>query len=462
MPVEDRVVHFVGVCGTAMGSVAMGMQRRGIRVTGSDAACYPPMSDLLAASGVELMDGFAPENLPKEADALVVIGNALSRGNPEVEEVLDRGMEYISLPEALRRFFLLGKRNFVVTGTHGKTTTTSMLAWVLRQGGLDPGFLIGGMADGLGAGAHFPDSPWMVLEGDEYDTAFFDKRSKFLHYLPEVVVINNIEFDHADIFPDLESIKTSFRRLMRVVPRGGRVFVNGDDQAACEVTTEALCPVVRVGMGEDCDLRIERVGHHPEGSSFSLGDGVFQLPMHGEFNVRNAAMTVACARHVGMPDTDIAGALARFEGVRRRQQERGCRRGVRVIDDFAHHPTAIRQAIAGMRQKHPRARVWAIFEPRSNTTRRRTFQDDLAAALGTADLVVVAEVEDSSKIPEAERLDTARLLDTLRRVRGDAWVECGPEAIVARVAPLARDGDVLLVMSNGGFGGVHDKLLSAL
>jgi len=446
-----------------MGSVAMGMHRRGLRVSGSDARAYPPMSDLLAASGIPLSEGFSPENLPPEGEnALVVIGNALSRGNPEVEAVLERKLEYISLPECLRRFFLRGKRNYVVTGTHGKTTTSSMLAWALEHGGQDPGFLIGGLPLNFGSGARFTDSSCVVLEGDEYDTAFFDKRSKFLHYLPEVVVVNNVEFDHADIYENLDAIKRSFRLLMRVVPSGGRVFVNGDDTDALDVVSEAFCPVDSVGFADSCTHRIADVAYGEEGTHFSLGEARFFLPMHGEFNVRNASMAVVSARHAGLDDRAIAEALRSFRGVGRRQEERGCKRGVRVIDDFAHHPTALREAIIGMRQKHPGGRIWAVFEPRSNTTRRNTFQNELVSALGEADLVVLTEIEDRGKIPEAERLDCRRLVEDLGEAGTRAWLESDAAAIVARVAPEVESGDVLLVMSNGGFGGIHQKFLEAL
>ena len=444
-----------------MGAVAAAMHRRGFAVTGSDVKCYPPMSDFLARTGIVLHEGYNPENLP-EGEVLVVVGNAISRGNPEVEAVLDRRMEFISLPETLRRYFLRGKRNFVVTGTHGKTTTTAMLAWVLEAAGRDPGFLIGGVPRNFGQGARFTDSEFVVLEGDEYDTAFFDKRSKFLHYLPEVAVINNIEFDHADIYASLEEIKTSFRRLLRVVPHNGLVIANGDDPACLEVAVDAFSPVRTVGFGEGNEVRIEEVVYEPGRSRFRLGDAEFAVPMDGEFNVRNAAMAATAARFAGLDDDAIRAGLEGFQGVCRRQEERGQKRGVRVIDDFAHHPTALRQAIRSMRQRHPSGRIWALFEPRSNTTRRKVFQNELAEALTEADLVVLSRVEDSSKVPADERLDPDRLIESVRAGGRPAWIEPDADAIVRRVAPEAREGDVLLVLSNGGFGGIHGKLLAAL
>lgn len=456
-----KAIHFIGVCGTAMGSVAAAMASRGWRVTGSDAHCYPPMSDFLRTTGIRLFEGYDSANLPPDG-TLVVVGNALSRGNPEVEAVLDRKMEYLSLPEALRRFFLIGKHNYVVCGTHGKTTTTSMLAWMFERGGRDPGFLIGGMPRNFGMGARFTASPWTVLEGDEYDTAFFDKRSKFLHYLPEVVVMNNIEFDHADIYKNLDEIKLTFSRLLRVVPRGGLVVINGDDANCLEVAAGSPAPVRSVGFGENNTDRITLVESPPGRGVFRLGATVFTVPMDGEFNIRNAAMAATAARHSGLTDRQIQDALDGFEGIGRRQELRGEKNGVSVVDDFAHHPTAIRLAIASMRQRFPGARLWAIFEPRSNTTRRKVFQKELAEALGAADHAVVSLVEDPGKVPEDERLDPGALVETIARLGVPAWLEAGADAIVEKVAPAARPGDVLLVLSNGGFGGIHGKLLARL
>jgi len=454
-------LHFIGACGTAMGAVAAAMSARGYRVTGSDAKCYPPMSDFLRERGLTLCEGYRPENIPDDVD-LVVVGNAISRGNEEVECVLDRKLRYISLPEVLKEFFLRGRRNFVVTGTHGKTTTSSMLAWIFQHAGLNPGYLIGGLPKNLGCGAVFTDSGINVLEGDEYDTAFFDKRSKFLHYLPELVIVNNIEFDHADIYSNLEEIKTSFRRLMRIVPRNGLVLLNGDDPVCREIAADVIGLHRLVGFGENCTSRIENP-EYPSGSGrFTLDGTVFTVPMDGEFNLRNATMAVCAARFAGVDDAAIAAALAGFEGVSRRQELRGEKNGVRVIDDFAHHPTAIRLAIRSMRQRYPDSRVWAIFEPRSNTTRRNIFQHDLADALGEADRVVVAAVEDPGKVAPADRLDPDLLARTLIERGRPAWHISGTETIVRHIAEGVAPGDVLLILTNGGFDGIHAKLLAAL
>ncbi len=451
--------HFVGVCGTAMGSVAAAMKRKGFTVTGSDANVYPPMSDFLREEGVEVVEGYRAGNIPASAD-VIVIGNAISRGNEEAEEALDRRLLYVSLPEVMKEHFLRGKRNLVVAGTHGKTTTSSILAWLLLSAGRDPGWMIGGLPRNLGRGAHFADSEFNVLEGDEYDTAFFDKRSKFLHYLPEVAVINNIEFDHADIYDDLDQIKLSFERLLRVVPRSGIAVINGDDPNCLDVVNGAPCPVTRVGFGQHCEVRIEDVGYSPQGSRFTLAGVRLEIAMPGEFNVRNAAMAATAARHAGLSDDEIREGLASFEGIARRQELRGVAGGVKVIDDFAHHPTAIRQAVEALRQQHPEGRLWVLFEPRSNTTKRKIFQNELAECLAGADVAVIAAIPDPEKVPPEDRLDPAAVAAKVPGGKGRYLPTV--ESIVETVAAEARSGDVVAVLSNGGFGGIHQRLLERL
>lgn len=453
--------HFTGICGTAMGAVAAAMKQRGFTITGSDANVYPPMSDFLRGQGIPIAEGYREENIPADTD-VVIIGNAISRGNPEAEAALDRKLLYHSLPEVLKEFFLRGKRNFVVSGTHGKTTTSSMLAWLLRHAGRDPGFMIGGLPKNLGCGAVFTDSGFNVLEGDEYDTAFFDKRSKFLHYLPECVVINNIEFDHADIYQSLDEIKLTFRRLLNIVPRSGMAFVNGDDPNSVEVAAGAPCPVTTVGMSESCGLRITEVSYERDRSSFKLGGVAYSLRMNGEFNVRNAAMAAAAATFAGLSSEEIRAGLEAFDGVARRQELRGEANGIKVVDDFAHHPTAIRLAVESLRQAYPGSRLWVLFEPRSNTTRRAVFQTELAEALALADSAVVAAMTDLHKIPENDRLDPERLCADITRLGGSASYLDDVDAIVAHVKKHARPGDLVAVLSNGGFGGIHRKLLESL
>src|SRR5213592_4531027 len=322
--------HFLGICGTAMGSVAAALRERGFQVSGSDENVYPPMSTFLEKEGVALKKSYRAENIPRDAD-VVVIGNAMKRGNPEVEAVLNRKLFYLSLPEVLKNYFVRGKHNLVVSGTHGKTTTTALLAWIMEKAGRKPGYLIGGIPKNFGEGARLNDSKYFVIEGDEYDTAFFDKRSKFVHYLPELVIVNNVEFDHADIFNNLEEIKLSFRRLLNIVPQNGMVVVNGDDPNAVDVAKHCQAQMVEVGFSKNCAQRIRDVAYSAGGSQFKLGDDVFKIPLVGEFNVHNAAMAATAARFYDVPTSKIARALNRFSGIARRQELRAEVRGIKVI-----------------------------------------------------------------------------------------------------------------------------------
>lgn len=459
-------LHFLGICGTAMGAVAAALRDQGYVVTGSDENIYPPMSTFLEEKGILLSHGYRAENIPASAE-LIVVGNAIRRGNPEVEEVLNRKLPYSSLPEVLKFFFLRGRHNLVVTGTHGKTTTTSLLAWLLQSAGLAPGYMIGGLPANFGQGAQFNASPYYVIEGDEYDTAFFDKRSKFVHYLPETLVINNIEFDHADIYKDLDEIKLSFRRLVNIVPANGRILVNADDPNCLDVVRHAMAPVVPIGLGGAAvpgEGRIEDIVYEGGGSRFNFRGEAFAFPMSGEFNVRNACMAIAAAGSHGLAPDVLRKGLATFTGVRRRQEVRGEAGGVKVIDDFGHHPTAIRETLRGLRRQHggSGARLWALFEPRSNTTRRAVFQDQLAGAFADADGVILARVAKLEQIPEAERLRPEKVVEDIRATGRPAFYEADTGAIVARTRGLARPGDVVVVFSNGGFDGIHGKLLVAL
>jgi UDP-N-acetylmuramate: L-alanyl-gamma-D-glutamyl-meso-diaminopimelate ligase len=460
MPNATEHIHFIGICGTAMGAVAAAMQAAGYSVSGSDADVYPPMSTFLQSRGIVLRSGYAADNIPAHA-SLIVVGNAISRGNPELEAVLNRRLRYISLPETLKQYFLSGRHNLVVTGTHGKTTTTSLLTWILQCAGLNPAYLIGGIAKNLGQGCSLHASQHVVLEGDEYDTAFFDKRSKFLHYLPELVVINNLEFDHADIFKDLEEIKTSFRRLLNVVPQNGCVLVNADDANALEVAASSRAPVLRVGFAPDADARIEDA-QYGTGAEFTLEGTRYTLSIPGEFNVRNAAMAVRAALFYGVGPEVIRDAVARFEGVRRRQEVRGTAGGVTVIDDFGHHPTAIEQTLRAMRHQYPGKRIWAVFEPRSNTTRRAVFQQSLPRALAEADGVVLSQVARLEQLPEDNRLDPEAVVSNIQAAGKPAFYEADVERIIQRLKEWTRPGDVVAVFSNGGFDNIHPRLLEAL
>jgi UDP-N-acetylmuramate: L-alanyl-gamma-D-glutamyl-meso-diaminopimelate ligase len=459
---DFKSVHFVGIGGTAMASAAVAMQERGFHVTGSDQdVIYPPMSTFLAARGIAVKAGYAEANLAHHPD-LVVIGNAISRGNPEAEAVLDRKLRYCSLPELLKECFIRGKRSLVVTGTHGKTTTASLLAWVFEHAGLNPSFLIGGIPANLGQGARFTDSEWFILEGDEYDTAFFDKRSKFVHYLPEVAIINNLEMDHADIFGSLADIQLAFKRFINLIPRNGLLLVNGDEPNLTSLLNVKHCPVKRFGLGEANEVRATGIHLRADASEFELSTFKFELPLIGELNVRNALAVAACARHCGLTDTQIQAAFATFQGVQRRMTVRGEVRGIAVVDDFGHHPTAIRETLRALRVKFPGRRLWAIFEPRSNTTRRNIFQDELVDALERADQIVVAEVARLEQLQPNERLNPDNLMQDLRLAGKPAAYLPTVESILDHVAAGAKEGDVVCVFSNGGFGGIHDRLLQRL
>src|ERR1043166_6376264 len=363
---QIRSVHFVGICGTAMASAAAAMKEKGFEVTGSDTNVYPPMSTFLADRKIEVMSAYGERNLSHEPD-LVVVGNAISRGNPEVEAVLDDKLRYCSLPELLKEFFMRGKRVVVVSGTHGKTTTTSLLTWVFEHNGLNPSFLIGGIPNNFGQGARFTDSRWFIIEGDEYDTAFFDKRSKFVHYLPEVAIINNLEFDHADIFENLAAIQTSFKRLINLVPRNGLLLANGDDPNIAPLLDVTHCPVKRFGLTESNAVRAFNLNLAPTVSEFEIPSFKFRLNLLGELNVRNALAVVACAKHCGLKNSQIQSAFDTFKGIKRRMEIRGISGGITIVDDFGHHPTAIRETLRVLRVRFPGQRIWAIFEPRSNT-----------------------------------------------------------------------------------------------
>jgi UDP-N-acetylmuramate: L-alanyl-gamma-D-glutamyl-meso-diaminopimelate ligase len=455
-----RHLHFIGICGTAMGAVAAALRAQGYTVTGSDQAVYPPMSTFLEERGIALSSGYCAENLPEGAD-LIVVGNAISRGNPELEAVLNRRLRYISLPEALKQFFLSGRRNTVVSGTHGKTTTTSLLTWILQCAGLAPAYLIGGIARNLGQGCSLHPSTHVVLEGDEYDTAFFDKRSKFLHYLPEVVLINNLEFDHADIFNSLEEIQTSFRRLVQLVPGNGAIFVNADEPNALAVTTAARTPVYTVGFSQTATHRILNP-RYGSGALFSFMNLELELQIPGEFNVRNAAMAAAAASFHGVAPEVIQSALASFEGVARRQEVKGTVNGITVVDDFGHHPTALGLTLEAMRHQYPGRRLWAVFEPRSNTTRRAVFQQALPEALGKADAVILSKVARLEQLPENDRLDPQKVVNDIAALGKPAYYESGVDEIVLRLQQEARPGDLIAVFSNGGFDNIHERLLKAL
>ena len=461
-------IHLIGVCGTAMATLAALLKRRGHDVRGSDQNVYPPMSDFLASEGIKTVSGYAADHITSDLD-LVVVGNAISRGNPELETVLERKMRYCSLPEAIRDHFLWGARSIVLAGTHGKTTTTSLTGWLLTHGNLDPTVLVGGIALNLGEGGssyRVGAGRDFVIEGDEYDSAYFDKTAKFLKYLPDVAVINNIEFDHADIYADLDAVLLAFRRLVNLVPRNGLLLLGADSPHAAALKGAAVSPVQTFGLAPDADWRADAVNHRDGVTHFDVwrsGEpfGRFASPLLGLHNVRNALAAIAVGHHVGLGSSQLAEGLRHFKGIKRRLETVGVARGVTILDDFAHHPTAVHETLAALRTGYPGRRIWAVFEPRSASSCRRVFQDDFGRAFAEADEVIVAAVFRSS-LPESERLSAEQLVADLeargRRARHIPEID----DIIATVVNEHQEGDIVVLMSNGGFGGIHQKLLRAL
>ena len=451
-----------------MATLAALLKSRGHQVQGSDQQVYPPMSDFLVAEGIKTFSGYSSDNITPDID-LVVVGNAISRGNAELETVLERKLRYCSLPEAIRDHFLWGARSIVLSGTHGKTTTTSLTGWLLTHGGLDPSMLVGGIALNFGSqGSSYRVGKGrdFVIEGDEYDSAFFDKTAKFLKYLPDIAVINNIEFDHADIYADLEAVLTAFRRLVRLVPRNGLLLIGADSPHAKALVATAVSPVETFGLDDTATWRGAAIEHrdgltrfdvHREGKPF----GRFESPLLGVHNVRNVLAAIAVGTRVGIPQQTLVEGLRQFKGIKRRLETVGVAKGVTVLDDFAHHPTAVHETLSALRTGYPGRRVWAVFEPRSASSCRRVFQDDFAKAFGAADEIVLAAVFRST-LPEAERLSAEQLVNDLSRQGRHARHIPEIDDIVSTIARERRDGDVVVLMSNGGFGGIHGKLLQAL
>jgi UDP-N-acetylmuramate: L-alanyl-gamma-D-glutamyl-meso-diaminopimelate ligase len=461
-------VHLIGICGTAMATLAALLKCKGFRVQGSDQNVYPPMSDFLAAEGIPTLSGYRSEHITSDLD-FVVVGNAISRGNPELEEVLDRKIRYCSLPETIREHFLWGARSVVIAGTHGKTTTTALAGWLLVHAGLDPSILVGGIASNLGEGGssyRLGGGREFVIEGDEYDSAFFDKTAKFLKYLPDIAVIGNVEFDHADIYDDLDAVRLAFRRLVNLVPRRGLLLLGADSPEAAALKGLASCPVQTFGLSEAADWCAYDVRPTSAGQSFQVRArgvpcGAFEVPLFGAHNVRNTLAAMAVAETLGVSRSSIGEGLARFEGVKRRLEVVGVVRGVTVYDDFAHHPTAIGETLAGLRAAYRDRRIWAVFEPRSASSCRRVFQEDFARAFRAADEVILAAVY-RSNLPQEEQLSTGELIADLDRAGQHARYIPAVDQIVATIAREQHEGDLVVFMSNGGFGGIHQKLLRAL
>ena len=459
---EQKHVHLIGICGTAMASLAGMLRQRGFRVSGSDAAAYPPMSAFLESLGITVRQPFGVKNLEPRPD-LVVVGNAISRGNVELEHVLDEHIPLHSLPQILHNEFLRGKEVLVVAGTHGKTTITSMLAWIFHTAGMQPSFLVGGIAENfsssfqLGQGKHF------ILEGDEYDTAFFDKGPKFLHYFPNGLILTSVEFDHADIYKDLDAVETAFKRLVNLIPQRGRIVAFDTGESLARSLERAFCPVERYGAAANATWRVTDLRLEPTRTTWSvLRNGEawtnFEFALAGEYNVWNATAAAALAAGYGISKQEIAAALKTFKSVKRRLEVRAQVNGITIIDDFAHHPTAIAGTLTALRSRYPGARLWVILEPRSNTLRRNVLQKELAKSLALADEVVVADVFKSEAIPETERLDLAALGAQVQEHGRRARIVPEVNGIVQLVAPEMCPGDVVAILSNGGFGGIYETL----
>lgn len=459
---ESRHIHLIGICGTAMASLAGMLKERGYNVTGSDAAAYPPMSDFLASLGIAVAQPYKEANL-QPAPGLVVVGNAISRGNPELEYVLDHRIPMQSMAQLLHDEFLRGRQSLVVAGTHGKTTTTSMLAWIFAHAGRKASFLIGGIAENFGSSFAVTDGPEFILEGDEYDTAFFDKGPKFLHYFPDAVILTSVEFDHADIYKNLDEVKTAFKRLVNLVPKRGRVIAWDGAANVTECVTRAFCPVERYGFFAESFWRIEDVRYEPTQTRWRVVRdgkqwGEFSFAMAGQHNVLNATAAAALASAYGIGPQAIAEAFASFRSVKRRLEVKAEVNGITIIDDFAHHPTAIAETLKALQVRYPGHRLWAVLEPRSNTLRRNVFHHELADSLALADEVVVAGVFKSEAIPERERLDIRDVLAEVEtRGRRARYFETADD-IVSSITPELRQGDIVAILSNGGFGNIYEKL----
>ena len=468
---QRKHIHLSGICGTAMASLAGLLQLEGHRVTGSDKAAYPPMSDLLRELGIPVMEPYAETNLDPAPD-LVVIGNALSRGNPEIERALDARIAFTSMAALLREEFLIGRTSLVVAGTHGKTTTTSMLAWIYQVAArenpdFEPSFLIGGVAENFGSSLQLRPTRNFIVEGDEYDTAFFDKGPKFLHYFPDALILTHVEFDHADIYADLPAVKTAFKRLVNLIPRRGVIVAFDGSANVSECVEKAFCRVERYGFSERAHWGIVNLRHEDGLTSWDvLREGTpwatLEMRLAGEHNALNATAAAALAANQGISKDAVKAALGSFKSVKRRLEVRAQVGGVTVIDDFAHHPTAIRETLRALRSVYPGSRLWAVLEPRSNTLRRKVLANDLVESLGLADRVEMAGVYQQERIPQDERLHPEDVVRALNAAGTPAHLSPDVPAILDAMVPQLQPGDIVAILSNGGFDGIYEKLPARL
>jgi UDP-N-acetylmuramate: L-alanyl-gamma-D-glutamyl-meso-diaminopimelate ligase len=465
-------VHMMGVCGTAMASLAGLLKDRGYKVTGSDQNVYPPMSTQLERIGIKIMEGYRRENLASHPD-LVIVGNVISRKMEEAEALLESSIPFTSLPSAMGQLVIDHRHSIVVSGTHGKTTTTSLCSWVTDQLGLKPGFMIGGIPKNFDLSYRVPQGDWFVIEGDEYDTAFFDKVPKFIHYRPRSVILTSVEFDHADIYRDLEHVKQAFSMLLKLLPENGILVTSAEDANIADLLEREKSHlksggrrVITFGMKQGdytahnlqttaggVEFEIHRTGRAPQKITSQL---------IGDYNVKNALAAFALMENLGFPADQVAAAISTFKGVKRRQEIIGCPNDITIIEDFAHHPTAVKQTILTVQARYPKARVYSVFEARSATSRRSVFQNDYADALGVAHAVLLPQPFNQTTIPEDQRFSSEKLIQDLKGRGVEAELCESVDSIVASLKAKARPGDVILIMSNGGFGGIYDKLLTAL
>jgi UDP-N-acetylmuramate: L-alanyl-gamma-D-glutamyl-meso-diaminopimelate ligase len=466
VPEQIRHIHLMGICGTGMGSLAGMLKEQGFWVTGSDQAVYPPMSTFLAHLRIPVKEGYGPENLDPLPD-LVIVGNVITQVNPEAQALIGLGLPFLSLPQTLAHFFLKNKVPLVVTGTHGKTTTASLLASILDQAGLSPGFMIGGILKGYERNYQIGKGPYFVIEGDEYDTAFFDKGPKFLHYRPHYAVLTSIEFDHADIYPDIQAIQKAFARFLSILPRDGLLVAHGADARIQEILPKAPCPVQTYGLEPQWDWHLGGLEPQAGGSRVHVYHGgqywqPFDSPLAGRHNALNFMALIPILLQLGVTPEAMAQGLAGFQGVHRRQDIRGIKAGVTVIDDFAHHPTAVRETIQAVKAQYPGQRLLAVFEPRTNTSRRKVFQREYGSAFEGADLILIREAPGLEKIPEEERFSSAQLVSDLKNSGQKAYFFTDTDGVLAFLEDHLRPGDVALIMSNGGFDNIHERLLATL
>lgn len=454
-------VHLIGICGTAMASLAGLLKDRGFMVTGSDSNPYPPMSTQLESLGITIMKPYAAGNLHPQPD-FVIVGNVISKTNEEAAELLKLNIPYTSLPQAMGDLIISKRQSIVIAGTHGKTTTSSLMAWVATQAGVHPGFLIGGIAKNFSKSFQNPEGDFFVIEGDEYDTAFFDKVPKFVHYKPRHVILTSVEFDHADIYKDLDAVKEAFKKLMLLIPENGSLVYCADDANVSELAS--LCKAKnKIGYGIKKGSVLARIQAVDEkGTHFTVGDQSYQMTMSGEYNVLNATAVIALSQSLGWDSLALKKALQSFEGVKRRQEILGEPKGVLVIEDFAHHPTAVRETIKGIKSKYPKRKLFAVFEPRSATSRRKIFQQDYVKAFELAEETLIAQAFDQSKIDQDNRFSSEELVQDICKKGGQAHVYNQVEQIVSDLTKKARKGDLILIMSNGGFDGIYTKLLKAI